>query len=150
MTLFVDRMVKLIRINAPWKQRLVKGVILILKFLLKGNVEVLEVSDAWENYFHDFVSYTYYAWCCYHSRWLRFIFMIPGNSCSGKPCGEPCKLLNIEVGVCDGRGQCRHLMENPCTVHGCDGKQFGEVCLMGDILGWCGAGGRCEPTQESG
>ena len=81
---------------------------------------------------------------------MIFLFIIAGNACAGKACGEPCKLLNIEVGVCDGHGQCRHLMENPCTAQGCDGKQLGEVCLMGDIQGWCGTDGRCDPTLESG
>ena len=76
-----------------------------------------------------------------------FLFTIVGNSCEGKACGEPCKLLNIEVGVCDGHGQCHHLKENPCTAQGCDGKQFGEVCFWNDFQGWCGIEGKCDPNK---
>ena len=75
------------------------------------------------------------------------------TSCKKKTCGEPCNLsleprpnLKQEIGVCDGIGHCRHLMENPCAVHGCDEKKCGEVCLNGDIQGWCDNEGKCEPS----
>jgi len=57
-----------------------------------------------------------------------------------KKCGEPCK----DDGICDGEGWCVSVLENPCEVHGCEGKRCGEECLMGDIMGNCNKEGQCD------
>ena len=36
-------------------------------------------------------------------------------------------------------------MENPCAIHGCDGKKCGDACLKGDVQGWCNSDGTCDP-----
>merc|ERR1711962_755861 len=61
--------------------------------------------------------------------------------CSGQPCGVVC---NMTVsGVCDGKGFCVSPLENPCVQHGCGGKQCGEECIQGDIIGTCDSDGDC-------
>ena len=50
--------------------------------------------------------------------------------------------------ICDGKGHCVSLEMNPCAVHGCEGKDCGDSCLMGDIMGWCNATGECSFAQE--
>ena len=47
-------------------------------------------------------------------------------------------------GVCDGDGYCVSPEFNPCSVHGCGGKECGDECLLGDILGVCNADGECD------
>ena len=61
------------------------------------------------------------------------------NECKEKKCGELCS-----KGVCDGDGYCVNSEENPCTVQGCDSKECGDVCLIGDIKGLCNANGECD------
>ena len=71
---------------------------------------------------------------------------------SGKPaqCGTPCNAEFEGMGpkICDGKGNCVSPEMNPCAVHGCEGKDCGDSCLMGDIMGWCNASGECSFTQE--
>ena len=50
--------------------------------------------------------------------------------------------------ICDGKGNCVSPEMNPCAVHGCEGKDCGDSCLMGDIMGWCDATGECSFAQE--
>ena len=90
----------------------------------------------------------YYVTCltfCF-IRW-NIICVFLEASCKSKACGEPCK-LNEDVGVCDGIGHCRHVMENPCAIHGCDVKKCGETCITGDMQGWCNIDGKCDPFDE--
>ena len=51
-------------------------------------------------------------------------------------------------GICNGKGRCVSVLENPCSVHGCEGKLCGERCLMGDIQGWCDSKGECISEVE--
>ena len=50
--------------------------------------------------------------------------------------------------VCDGKGSCVSVEMNPCEAHGCEGKDCGDSCLMGDIMGWCDAAGECIFAQK--
>ena len=47
-------------------------------------------------------------------------------------------------GICDGKGSCVSPLFNPCNVQVCKGKQCGDECTVGDIIGWCDARGNCE------
>ena len=62
-----------------------------------------------------------------------------------KNCGLPCKSKSKIMGpsICDGKGSCVAAELNPCEVHGCEGKNCGQKCLMGDMRGWCDATGNC-------
>ena len=51
-------------------------------------------------------------------------------------------------GVCDGHGNCRDVLENPCSDHGCKEKRCGASCLVGDIKGWCDHGRNCISVGE--
>ena len=73
-----------------------------------------------------------------NSNNFYFLFCPVANECRDKTCGQPCS-----EGICDGNGRCASPEENPCTVHGCEGKKCGESCLNGDIMGACDASGKC-------
>ena len=66
-------------------------------------------------------------------------------------CGAPCTAEFDGMGpkICDGKGRCVSPEMNPCAVHGCKGKDCGDSCLMGDIMGWCDATGDCSFAQET-
>ena len=51
--------------------------------------------------------------------------------------------------MCDGDGYCVNPEENPCTRQGCGGKECGDECLLGDILGVCNANGECDSDVNS-
>ena len=75
----------------------------------------------------------------------------PARECIQQECGVRCENseLGKEGGICDGGGHCVHPITNPCSQHGCDGKECGDGCLMGDVLGWCDNEGACvsSPVQ---
>ena len=52
-------------------------------------------------------------------------------------------------GVCDRNGRCVSAMLNPCSIHGCEDKDCGEMCIMGDIAGWCDARGKCSFSPDT-
>ena len=76
----------------------------------------------------------------YSRNFYFLIFQVP-NECKDKTCGQPCS-----KGICNGNGWCVSVLENPCAVHGCEGKKCGQGCLMGDILGTCDASGNCKSS----
>ena len=51
---------------------------------------------------------------------------------------------HIAYGICNGYGWCTDPIMNPCSVHGCRGKNCGDECLSGDVMGVCDATGNCE------
>ena len=60
------------------------------------------------------------------------------------PCeGEFDGIKGMPLTICNGKGLCVSEELNPCVVHGCEGKECGEECLMGDIMGWCDAEENC-------
>ena len=67
------------------------------------------------------------------------------TNCIGARCGDECvdDSRGGFKGICDGQGACVSPIENPCSVHGCGGKQCGERCLEGDIAGFCDSQGTC-------
>ena len=73
-----------------------------------------------------------------NSNSFYFLFCPVANECRDKTCGLPCS-----EGICDGNGRCASPEENPCMVHGCEGKECGESCLSGDTMGACDASGKC-------
>ena len=72
----------------------------------------------------------------------------PAGECTEQECGVHCENseLGKEGGICDGGGHCVHPLTNPCSQHGCDGKECGDDCLMGDVLGWCDSQGTCSSS----
>ena len=50
--------------------------------------------------------------------------------------------------MCNKQERCVSVEENPCLVHGCKGKECGDNCLMGDIMGYCNASGHCRSVKS--
>ena len=64
---------------------------------------------------------------------------LDSSECKGKECGESCGTY----GICNGDGFCTSAEFNPCSVHGCGGKNCGDNCLSGDLAGICNKDGEC-------